>query len=34
MQKEAVRWQSKTCCRNVACRSGTTIGLVSRGEEG
>ena len=29
MQQVAVRWQSKTFCRNLACRVGTTLGLHS-----
>ena len=30
MQQKVVRWQSKPSCENVACRTSTTLGLVSR----
>ena len=33
MQRVAVRWQSKTFCKNIACRVGTTIGLLSPARE-
>ena len=33
MQQDAIRWQSKTYCKNLACRAGTTLGLVSPARE-
>ena len=33
MQKFAVRWHSKTFCKNKACRVGTTTGLLSPARE-
>ena len=33
MQQDAIRWQSKTYCKNLACCAGTTLGLVSPARE-
>ena len=33
MQQDAIRWQSKTYCKNLACCAVTTLGLVSPARE-
>ena len=30
MQQVAVRWQSKTFCKNIACHAGTTTGQLAQ----